>query len=217
RFAAMIRAGVRSPLLVAGIVMAMSMLYDTMAGKRFPVTKKRCLGGGGEEERCQRSAYAENFHVYLFLLGCQDPFSLAGYSRHLSLTTHGPCIVIHERLQATCPAGREDEEAMGSPLRQFEGDFFGDYEEGDLEWPGSPGGHLNTEADAPQYSGDPSAGADEIDLEQVLDEDEDEQAANNVELEGGWEPEAEPGNTAWGLSEADCHQVSLWACWTAYP
>ncbi|KIJ14113.1 hypothetical protein PAXINDRAFT_156243 [Paxillus involutus ATCC 200175] len=93
-----------------------------------------------------------------------------------------------------------------------------------------------------RYSGDPSAGADEIDLEQVLDEDEDEQAANNVELEGGWEPERpqpepEPGsevdgsidldsepsgplareNATWGLSEANCHQVSLRACWTAYP
>ncbi|KAF8838768.1 hypothetical protein BDN67DRAFT_1060772, partial [Paxillus ammoniavirescens] len=102
---------------------------------------------------------------------------------------HGPCIAIHERLQAIHPAGREDEEAMGSPLQPFEGDFFGDYEEGDLEWPGSPGGHSNTEADAPQNSSNLLVGAEEIDLEQVLDEDEDEQAANDVELEGGWEPE----------------------------
>ncbi|KIJ58081.1 hypothetical protein HYDPIDRAFT_34518 [Hydnomerulius pinastri MD-312] len=87
-----------------------------------------------------------------------------------------PCAAIYCQIHTSLPEIDDDfrgtwesvDENQDS-LPQFEGDYYGAYSEDDLDWP-----------DTPHHALEP---------DELPDEEETEQAADDAELERGWEPE----------------------------
>jgi hypothetical protein len=76
--------------------------------------------------------------------GCLQSFSATGYSQHLAKTTQAPCKAVLTASRAhthphapSAPAPAPAPPSLAEEQDQpsiFEGDFFGTYEEDDLEW-----------------------------------------------------------------------------------
>jgi hypothetical protein len=58
--------------------------------------------------------------------GCHSNFSVSGYTHHLRFTKSSSCAAAYN-------AQLEDIEDNDMPA--FSGDFFGNYEDGDFDWP----------------------------------------------------------------------------------
>lgn len=98
---------------------------------------------------------AERIDSMVSCPGCHESFSATGYSQHLAKTRQTPCRAFLATFRANSDSqglgSRSPQNQAGTlspppspgPLAEqdppplFEGDFFGAYEEGDLEWPDS--------------------------------------------------------------------------------
>lgn len=60
--------------------------------------------------------------------GCHRSFSVSGYTLHVQRTGTSACIAAYHAQAGDIDEERNDGEA-------FSGDFFGDYQDGDFDWP----------------------------------------------------------------------------------
>ena len=133
--------------------------------------------------------------------GCGNTFTLTGHEKHLRTTTKPACVALRQKIQfrpleeaSDQDSADDDHDLDGSPSPQpFTGDAFGAYDDDywdqyDEYQPGDPDNEDEDE-DGPyddfQPPATPPHEADEDDFDMQEDEEED---AENLEAEHGWEP-----------------------------
>jgi hypothetical protein len=79
------------------------------------------------------------FATMVQCVGCNQEFSASGYMMHVARTTTSICHAVYDKRFQVAPTNNQvddidiDMDTAGS--QRFEGDFFGNYQEVDFDWP----------------------------------------------------------------------------------